>query len=81
MLEKVPLLNQDPNDNREKRIALTIDLLKLWRDFTGEQYDSSEHPCGDYRTTRLSEIDKRIDAAIAGADGNRNREGEETGSA
>jgi hypothetical protein len=68
---------EDRPPSNEERYAITVDLLKLWREFKGEQYDSYEHPCGDYCTSRLSEIDKRIDAAIAGAARPRNGSGEE----
>jgi hypothetical protein len=85
--EKYRMLEDRPPGN-EQRMSLLIDLATLSRWLSNRNKkkeeqpdDSSEHPCSDYCTTRISEIDKRIDAAIAGANGARDREGEETGGA
>jgi hypothetical protein len=82
-LQEQKMSLEDRPPSHEKRFAITVDLLKLWRKMIGEPYgtNGSEHPCSDYCTTRLSEIDARIDAAIAGANGARDREREETGGA
>lgn len=71
---------EDRPPSHEKRYALTFDLLKLWREFIGEQYDCSEHPCSDYCTTRLDKINQGVDEAITRANGGRDWSGEEENS-
>ena len=74
---------EDRPPGTEIRVGFLLsvsDIYNWWKNRNKPEMeklnDSSEYTCGTNSFTRPCEIDKRIDAAIASADGKRNGQGE-----